>query len=73
MDVGITKLMPDFVGHDDDKPERLIHTFCTCAPYKGLCGADLDPNGYIHPNEPYDNDCIVCEDMSPKACPRCGN
>lgn len=49
--------------------DDLDHTYCECDPDVALCGADVsDAPVIVEPLNP----CVVCEDLDPLPCERCG-
>jgi hypothetical protein len=56
----------------DDDWDEVNHYFCSCEPDLGLCGADL--TGFEEPvDDPVEpDDCIVCLELDPLPCARCG-
>lgn len=63
---------PDLADTSTDDDD-LNHYFCSCSPYKGLCGADLTGLDIIDLDEGIEHDCIVCVHMEEQACERCGS
>ena len=55
-----------------DQPE-LQHYFCDCDPVLALCGADLTGH-HVCPDDDSCRcvPCVVCHDLAPLPCERCG-
>lgn len=62
---------PAVAATDDD--DNLIHLICACDPDRGLCGVNLAGAPVVAagdcPDEPR---CVVCVDLGPLPCERCG-
>lgn len=69
-----TEMTPDEVtkGVTDDT-DNLVHVFCCRDEDLGLCGVDLTDANPVD-DVPYDNDCIVCDELQnldEKKCCQC--
>lgn len=54
-----------------DDPANMIHAFCWCDESIAICGADLsDYKEVLSPD--VEAECIVCDDLEDRPCPRCG-
>ena len=60
-------------GRSVDLPD-IIHTVCTfCSPDIALCGEDMSGDEYVDAAQDNDDDeCVVCLDLEPLPCGRCG-
>ncbi len=53
-----------------DLEDDLLHWYCECNEFIGLCGVDLTNAQHGDPElEPI---CVVCDDLDDLPCPRCG-
>lgn len=52
-------------GDSDD----LVHVACECSEELSLCGVDLTSEAGDFTD---DEMCVVCKDLEPQPCPRCG-
>lgn len=56
-----------------DGNDELVHIFCACSEWLGLCGADITGDKYHGPYlGPETDDCVVCVDLVDQQCERCG-
>lgn len=53
-------------GGDED---NLVHVACECSDDLALCGAELTMDAGDFTD---DEVCVVCHDLEPLPCPRCG-
>lgn len=67
-----TTTEPETAGTADDNADDLDHYVCVCDPDTALCGKDVSDDPLVYtPVEP-EHQCVVCEDLAWKRCPRCG-
>lgn len=61
-------------GEDSDS-DSLGHFFCAVCDPEGLvalCGTDISGKQLVDEDEIRDDDCIVCLDLNPLPCEKCG-
>lgn len=66
----MTTLAPEQAAPGQDSDDSLTHAVCPCNDDVALCGADVA--GFSWATEEEDVDCIVCLDLAPRLCVRCG-
>jgi len=60
------------VDCDTDLPE-IVHLVCDCNTERALCGLELDEDGWTSGFIPPEQRCVVCWDLMPHPCDRCGS
>ncbi|MFF9310137.1 hypothetical protein ACF1BS_04420 [Streptomyces sp. NPDC014748] len=66
----VTTLAPQLASAEPDSDDSLTHAVCACNDDVALCGADVA--GLSWATEEEDVDCVVCLDLAPRPCARCG-
>lgn len=62
-----TEIRPADINTDIGPP--VVHVFCDCSPHVTLCGLD-EEMPFVETEE--DPGCVVCDDLEPQPCGRCG-
>lgn len=57
---------------DGEEGDDLIHTSCDCSPNTSLCGIVFETFDGWAENVDTEDDCVVCVDLVPLPCVRCG-